>query len=173
MCLEASEGGISIFFIPLHPSVFLYLLIYLSAVWNLSSVVRVQHMISMQEGEPGRHITGNEWTTSLWPNQGRKTHVLLVLASWLPAERVGNSFSRRDGEMEGWKRLRGRRRKSRSPCVYAALTLTSKWWWHIVLFSDMTSVMSKGLKKSKMYKSLWMNFSEEIVLLTVQGWHNT
>lgn len=58
MCLEASEGGLSPSFsyssIPLSSSS------YLSAEWNSSSVARARHMISMQAGEPGRYITGNE-----------------------------------------------------------------------------------------------------------------
>lgn len=111
--LEAPEGGPSPSFssIPFPSS------IYLSVEWNSSSVVRTRHMISIQAGESGRCITGSEWTTSCWPDQGRKTHVLLVLAGWLPAERVGNSCSRRDEGMETWTTWRRRRRKSVSMCL--------------------------------------------------------
>lgn len=62
------------------------------------------HDTRVKAGKSGRYITWNEWTTPLWPGQGRKTHVLLVLAGWLPAERVGNSSSGRDGKR--WKRRR-------------------------------------------------------------------
>lgn len=101
--------------VPLHlslPSLSLPLSIYLSVEWNSSSVVRTRHMISIQAGESGRCITGSEWTTSCWPDQGRKTHVLLVLAGWLPAERVGNSCSRRDEGMETWTTWRRRRKRA-------------------------------------------------------------
>lgn len=99
-------GSLSIFLF--HPFPFLYL----SVEWNSSSVVRTRHMISIQAGESGRCITGSEWTTSCWPDQGRKTHVLLVLAGWLPAERVGNSCSRRDEGMETWTTWRRRRKRA-------------------------------------------------------------
>lgn len=71
-----------------------------------------------------RWSLGDEWKTLVWPDQGRKTHVLLVLVVWLPVERVGNSSSGRDGEMEGWKRWKRRRRWPLHVC--GALTLSWK-----------------------------------------------
>lgn len=112
-------GGASVHF----PSSF----IYLSSEWNSSSVARER--CTMRESW-SCWMTEDEWKTSVWPDQGRKTHVLLVLVVWLPAERVGNSSSGRDGETEGWKRWRRRRWGH----VCGALTLTWKGCKHIVLF---------------------------------------
>lgn len=141
-------GGLSPFF-P-YPSIPLSSSSCLSAEWNSSSVARARHMISMRAAEPGCYITGNEWATSLWPDQGRKTHVLLVLVGWLPAERVGNSSSRRDGEME--------EDASPSPCVLTVLVLTCTGCWRIVLLSDVAGfLVERGGIMWAVCKSLKMN----------------
>lgn len=88
-------------------SVFLY-----PPTYHLNGIHLLQGSGVLRESKReswSRWITGNEWKTLAWPDQGRKTHVLLVLVVWLPVERVGNFSSRRDGEMEGWKRWRRRR----------------------------------------------------------------
>ena len=86
---------------------------YLSAGWNSSSVARAQPPDKQAAAKLSHYITGNEWTTPLWPNQGRKNTCSAGLG-WPTTCREGWEFLQR----EGWRDGGGGRWGRGAPCVH-------------------------------------------------------
>lgn len=68
---------------------------------------------------------------------------------WLATCREGWEFLQQEGRRNGGIEEVGKKEEeeeaSWSPCVYPALVLTCTGCWHIVLLSDMTGFLLKGL----------------------------
>lgn len=143
-------GSLSIFLLLLHPSLFFYLSGWVEFIICCEGAAHDKHA----SGRAGAAISlGMNERPHFDPTRGGKH---MFCWSWLAGYLQRGLGIPPAGGMRRW-RDRRRRKSCRSPCVCGALTLTWRGCWHIVLLSDMTGVLLKGLNNLRCMK-VWSGF---------------